>query len=87
MESIKDILNDRGDRYGDFEEQAKISQALKNMTIPRQPMIEWRPYQREAMEMIIHKISRIVNGDPGYVDSWRDIEGYAKLVADRLEQK
>ena len=27
---------------------------------------------------------RIVNGDPHYHDSWHDIVGYAKLVADRL---
>jgi hypothetical protein len=35
--------------------------------------------------MIAHKIGRIVNGDPRYADSWVDIAGYAKLVADRLE--
>jgi hypothetical protein len=41
-------------------------------------------YQREALEMIAHKIARIINGDPNYADSWVDIAGYAKLVADRL---
>ena len=40
---------------------------------------------REALFMIAHKIGRIVNGDPWYADSWVDIAGYAKLVADRLE--
>jgi len=40
--------------------------------------------QQEALEMIAHKIARILNGDPNYVDSWVDIAGYAKLVADRL---
>lgn len=39
----------------------------------------------EALFMIAHKIGRIVNGDPWHVDSWIDIAGYAKLVADRLE--
>ena len=42
---------------------------------------------REALEMIAHKIGRILNGDPNYADSWIDIAGYAKLVADRLEGK
>lgn len=49
---------------------------------------KWRhlaPDQREALEMIAHKIGRILNGDPNYADSWADIAGYAKLVADRLE--
>jgi hypothetical protein len=35
--------------------------------------------------MIFHKLARIANGDPNYHDSWHDIAGYAKLVADRLE--
>jgi hypothetical protein len=41
--------------------------------------------QWEALEMIAHKIGRIVNGDPDYADSWIDIAGYAKLVADELQ--
>jgi hypothetical protein len=35
--------------------------------------------------MIAHKLGRIVNGDPNYVDSWVDIAGYATLVAKRLQ--
>jgi hypothetical protein len=36
--------------------------------------------QREALEMIGHKIARILVGDPGHVDSWLDVAGYAQLV-------
>lgn len=43
------------------------------------------PDQREALEMLQHKVGRILNGDPDYADSWRDIAGYAQLVADRLD--
>lgn len=39
----------------------------------------------EALSMIFNKIARITNGDPHYSDSWRDIAGYATLVADRLD--
>jgi len=42
--------------------------------------------QKEAVEMIAHKLGRIVNGDPHYDDSWVDIAGYAKLVSDRLQR-
>jgi hypothetical protein len=42
-------------------------------------------YQRESLEMIAHKISRIVNGDANYMDSWVDIAGYAQLVIDKLQ--
>jgi hypothetical protein len=41
--------------------------------------------QREAIDMIIHKLGRIINGNPDKVDSWRDVAGYSTLVADRLE--
>jgi hypothetical protein len=37
--------------------------------------------------MISHKIARILNGDPCYHDSWHDIVGFAKLVADGLLPK
>jgi hypothetical protein len=42
------------------------------------------PDQQEALEMIQHKIARILNGDPDYFDNWHDIAGYATLVAMRL---
>jgi hypothetical protein len=38
------------------------------------------PHHRTAIEMILHKVCRVVNGnDPSYVDNWDDIAGYAKL--------
>lgn len=91
---VGDILAERGKRYGTFAGHAKLAQRLKNTmgthcrenggtTVPA-----WQglaPDQREALEMIAHKVARILNGDPDYPDSWRDIEGYSKLVADRLE--
>jgi len=40
--------------------------------------------QREGLSMIQHKIARIMCGDPNYYDHWHDIQGYAKLVEDRL---
>jgi hypothetical protein len=39
---------------------------------------------REAFHIIANKMGRILNGDPSFHDSWHDIVGYAKLVADRL---
>ena len=45
------------------------------------------PDQREALEMIQHKVARILNGDPTYTDNWIDIAGYATLVANRLEKE
>ena len=40
---------------------------------------------KESLEMVQHKIARILNGDPAYVDNWVDIIGYVKLVLRDLE--
>ena len=88
MESIDRILAERGDRYGDFETHAAVTQHFKRtMRVYAAGWNDLDYYHREALEMISHKIGRILNGDPNYVDSWRDIEGYAKLVADILERQ
>jgi len=83
--TIDDVLAQRGARYGTFVGHACITQDLKK-TMHKSP--KWRSLdddQKECLEMIAHKIGRVLNGDPNYVDSWTDIVGYAKLVEDRLK--
>lgn len=84
---VTEVLDQRGSRYGRFDAHAEVTQTLK--AIFRARMGEkWDNLaddQKESLEMIAHKLGRIINGDPNYADSWVDIAGYAKLVADRLE--
>lgn len=87
MTDIKDTLNERGSRYGKFTGHASVTQDLK-FNIARHLASRQKVLandQQEALDMICHKIGRIINGDPDYHDSWLDIAGYAMLVADRLE--
>lgn len=86
-DSITQTLTERGQRYGKFTGHAEVTQMLKTVvaTALRKRDKTLAPDQQEAMDMILHKIGRIVNGDPDYDDSWVDIAGYAKLVADRLQ--
>ena len=79
------VLDERGKRYGKFEDHAYITQELKKIAYRVNETLTHD--QTEALDMIFHKIGRILNGDPNYADSWIDIAGYAKLVADRLEGK
>lgn len=81
------VLAERGARYGKFTGHAEITQLLKHAVLYHASThgVELAADQAEALDMICHKIGRIVNGDPNYADSWVDIAGYAKLVADRLE--
>lgn len=84
IQNIDDTLAERGSRYGSFAEHARISQSIKDAMIVSPNWMELAPDQREALEMVAHKVARILNGDPDYHDSWHDIIGYTKLVADRL---
>lgn len=84
MSDVAAVLAERGARYGSFESHAAISQRLKAV-LWESNYQRMAPDQVEALEMVCHKMARILNGDPDYADSWVDIAGYAKLVADRLE--
>lgn len=85
--SLTAILEERGSNYGKFVDHAALTQKLKKVLRKhvKQQGIELTPSQAESLEMIMHKIGRIGNGNPNYADSWRDIAGYATLVADELD--
>lgn len=82
--SLIATLEERGKRYGVFSGHADITQSLKEILHNTTGWDRLNPSQKESLEMIVHKIGRILNGDPHYDDSWRDIAGYAKLVEDEL---
>ena len=81
---ITAIVDERGSQYGDFAEQGQIAQALKDYMREHTGWDRLLPHQRESLDMIMHKVSRILNGNPNHKDSWVDIEGYAHIVAIRL---
>lgn len=83
---IEKTLEERGKRYGDFTTHATIAQYLQSVMHASEGS-GWRklsPVQRQALNVITDKIARILSGDPNYRDNWHDIQGYAKLVEDRL---
>jgi hypothetical protein len=80
MTEINKVLAERGNRYGAFDRHAEITQDLKRV-MHHSP--KWRnltPSQKEAMEMIAHKMGRMLNGDVTYADNVVDIIGYATLM-------
>jgi len=87
MSDIRQILSERGERYGAFDTDAGLAQSIKQTLRSGVRWEELLPCQKEALEMIATKMGRVVNGDPFYVDSWSDICGYAKLVEDILRQR
>ena len=82
--SVQQTLEDRNATHGDFADHARVTQMLKTV-IQNQP--NWKnlnAMQRESLDMIVHKMGRILAGNPNHADHWHDIQGYAKLIEDRL---
>lgn len=82
MTSIAATLEQRGSQYGEFKDNAMVTQslikALRTHSIAfASPMLDT---DEEAMHMVCHKIARIVCGHGEVVDNWHDIAGYARLA-------
>jgi Domain of unknown function (DUF6378) len=85
-DTIDTTLAERGNNYGEFSTHADITQCLKQVMQRTEGWQRLSNDKREALEMIVHKIGRILNGNPEFHDSWHDIVGYAKLAADRVQK-
>ena len=80
--TVNETLQERGKKYGEFPLHAVIAQELKRtVTQYGAGLSDWH---KEALDMIMHKVARILNGDPDYADSWHDIAGYAVLVEQKI---
>jgi hypothetical protein len=85
-DSTEALVTERGKTHGRFEDHAYATQDLKctlkehlHLRAQRnQPSLN--NMQLESLEMILHKIGRIVAGDANFQDHWDDIAGYAKIA-------
>ena len=84
MNAITTTLRERGERYGAFMDSSVIAQGIKDVMHAHPNFKSLAADQKQALEVIADKIARILNGDANYPDNWHDIQGYAKLVEDRL---
>ncbi len=89
---VSQITAARGSVYGPFLHNAIVGQAIRavmrNLPDPDNQK-RWGDLPldvREGLDYIAGKISRIVTGDPEYLDNWDDIGGFAKIVADRIRR-
>jgi hypothetical protein len=80
MADIDDTLTERGSRYGEFCEHARVTQNIKRAMADSKNWNQLDDAMREALEMVAHKIGRILNGDEFYKDSWTDVIGYVRLI-------
>lgn len=78
--TISKTLDERGSKYGSFEDNALVTQSLMDAlrTAPRFGALQF-PHM-EALHMICHKMARMVCGDCMHADNAHDIAGYAILL-------
>ena len=89
---VQETLSDRDKTHGHYPHVAQTIQELKELAHiadyrarqhnPERPRMT--PAQAEGLDMILHKIGRILNGDPNTADHWHDIAGYATLNANLI---
>lgn len=84
---VSTVLDARAKDYGVFKDSAALMQGIKRLLADHAAKHDktFADDQWEALEMIVHKMARIVNGNPDKIDSWQDIAGYATLITDRLQ--
>lgn len=83
--NINEVIAERTQTHGDFKDVSMVAQSLKGVLHHSPNWKRLNAHQMEALEMIEHKIARILSGDPHFKDAWVDIAGYAQLVARELE--
>jgi|SRR6478609_136338 len=90
-DTIQKTLADREGTHGGFRHNSHLSQELKSVTRAHEGWDHLEFFEKEALEMIIHKVSRILaharrSGDYKLrQDSWHDVAGYALLVENEGE--
>lgn len=86
---INDTLKQRGSVYGAFEDNAALTQDIMYVVgeMAKKTGRVLKHYEKEALHMIAHKVSRIVVGQKTKKDNWHDIAGYAKLAEDLTEDQ
>lgn len=84
VSAMEETLQERGSRYGDFSDHARVCQNIKRELYSAPNAFALNDVQRQSLDVIADKMARIVCGDPNYGDNWHDIQGYARLAEERL---
>ena len=84
MDHDNEILNEREHTHGDFRCTASAAQKLKLTARCYPNYLDMPDVNRESLDMIFTKISRLLSGNHSEVDTWDDIAGYATLAAETL---
>lgn len=74
------LTDTRKQSHGKIQDVGEVSQKLKAITHTSKNWETMSNSQREALDLIVHKMARILVGDPDFKDHWDDIAGYASIA-------
>lgn len=80
INDVDETLKERQSQYGGFEDVAHATQSMLDVLVKDTCYEKMPKPHKEAIHMILSKVSRVACGDQNHKDSWHDIGGYAKLI-------
>ena len=80
MKHVPLLLTQRSKTHGDFGQNAHHAQELRRLWRASARWHDMPDVQREALDMMATKLSRILSGHAWCADHWQDIAGYAQLA-------
>ncbi len=84
-DEVSNLIASRQGTHGSMAENSATIQAIKEIMRAAPNWAGMDPIYREALEMVAHKMGRILHGDPSYLDPWMDIAGYAQRIVETIK--
>lgn len=85
--TVHNTIRERNSVHGDFNDNARIAQSIKEHFRSQRGWADLSIVQREALDVIALKLGRILSGDPNHSDHWHDVAGYATLAEQSIQPK
>lgn len=82
---IAQILQQRATTHGNYKDVTHFYRQFMKILSNNSANLTDEQYM--ALSMIFGKTARILAGNPDFDDHWKDIAGYATLVANSLENE
>lgn len=86
IDEVAALTATRQTTHGDFRTNARISQKLKAVVRSYDGWEHLDDVEKESVDMICLKLSRIISGKSLERQHWEDVEGYARLAVRECKQ-
>ena len=85
--SSEELTAKRQHTHGSFADNAMIAQAFKGIARMSAGWAKLDDVEKETMDMVFSKFSRILSGKSMAREHWEDVEGYAHLVVQAIDAR